>query len=141
MRSEPRVGTTRGCRASAPAHSAAARHPRVVPTLVRLLAVTLMALGVPPVVAGAQQTPRAPPADTLPADSTFAHAGPVLRWNVAARALVERAIAARGSRPARPTFYDGNNNTRIYALVDGAQYDAFRAAEDPREEDVAAVTD
>jgi membrane-associated phospholipid phosphatase len=87
-------------------------------------------------VAAAQQTA----ADTLSPDSAFAHAGPVLRWNVAARALIERAIAARGSRPARPTFYDGNNNTRVYALVAGAQYDALRAAEDPREAEVAAIT-
>jgi membrane-associated phospholipid phosphatase len=57
---------------------------------------------------------------------------------VASRALIERAIAARGSA-ARPTFYDGNNNTRIYALVAGAQYDALRAAQDPREAGLAAV--
>jgi membrane-associated phospholipid phosphatase len=134
-----------------------------VPTLVGLLAGAVVALGAP-TATGAQQAPRAqqsprahqepgaeqarsapqtpgaPAADTLPADSTFAHAGPVLRWNVASRALVERAIAARGSRPARPTFYDGNNNTRIYALVAGAQYDALRATADPREGEVAAIT-
>lgn len=93
---------------------------------------------------GAQAGPadrRAPPADTLPADSVFAHAGPVLRWNVAARALVERAIAARERTPARPTFYDGNNNTRLYALVAGAQYDALRApANDTLAAHAAAVT-
>jgi PAP2 superfamily len=66
--------------------------------------------------------------DTLPADSVFAHAGPVLRWNVAARALVERALAARGTARPRPTFYDGNNNSRLYALVAGTQYDALRGA-------------
>ena len=78
-------------------------------------------------------------ADTLPTDSVFAHAGPVLRWTVASRALIERAIAARGARPARPTFYDGNNNTRLYALVAGAQYDALRAGQDPREAELAAI--
>ena len=76
---------------------------------------------------------RQAPADTLPADSAFAGAGPVLRWNVAARALIERAIAARGPRPAHPTFYDGNNNSRLYALVAGAQYDALRQASRPAE--------
>jgi len=86
-----------------------------------------------------QQAPSASQADTLPPDSAFAHAGPVLRWNVAARALIERAIAARGSRPARPTFYDGNNNSRVYALVAGAQYDALRATREPREAELAAI--
>ncbi len=85
--------------------------------------------------ARAQQSP----ADTLPLDSVFVHAGPVLRWNVAARALIERAIAARGSRPARPTFYDGNNNSRLYALVAGAQYDALRAATRSGEAEPAAI--
>jgi len=98
------------------------------------VALTLMAL--PAAVAHAQ---TAVPPDTLPADSAFAHAGPVLRWNVASRALIERAIAARGNRPARPTFYDGNNNSRVYALVAGAQYDALRAARDPREGELAAI--
>ncbi|MGN6391034.1 MAG: vanadium-dependent haloperoxidase [Gemmatimonadales bacterium] len=77
-------------------------------------------------------TPRraqaAPGADTLPADSIFAQAGPVLRWNVAARLLVERGLTARGNARGRPTFYDGNNNSRLYALVAGAQYDALRGA-------------
>ncbi|MGH7511967.1 MAG: phosphatase PAP2 family protein [Gemmatimonadales bacterium] len=112
---------------------------RIAPTLVGLLAGAVVALGAPPAT-GAQQAPAAPATDTLPADSAFAHAGPVLRWNVAARALVERTITARGSRPARPTFYDGNNNTRIYALVAGAQYDALRATGEPREAEVAAIT-
>ena len=78
-------------------------------------------------------------ADTLSSDSVFAHAGPVLRWNLASRTLVEREIGARGSRLAQPTFYDGNNNTRLYALVAGAQYDALRAGRDPREAEVAAI--
>jgi membrane-associated phospholipid phosphatase len=110
-----------------------------MPTLTGLLAVAVTALGAPSATA-AQQAPAGPTADTLPADSAYAHAGPVLRWNVASRALVERAIATRGSRPARPTFYDGNNNTRIYALVAGAQYDALRATRDPREAEAAAIT-
>jgi membrane-associated phospholipid phosphatase len=88
----------------------------------------------------AQQPPGASVRDTLPPDSAFAHAGPALRWNVAARALVERAIAARAGRTARPTFYDGNNNTRLYALVAGAQYDALRSTGDSMEAEVAAVT-
>jgi membrane-associated phospholipid phosphatase len=81
----------------------------------------------------------AAPADTLPTDSVFAHAGPVLRWTVASRALIERSIAARGNRPARPTFYDGNNSSRLYALVAGAQYDALRATQEPREAELAAI--
>jgi hypothetical protein len=93
---------------------------------------------------GAQAAPADRPAaqtDTLPTDSVFAHAGPVLRWNVAARALVERALAARERTPARPTLYDGNNNTRLYALVAGAQYDALRApANDTLAAHAAAVT-
>ena len=89
--------------------------------------------------AARHQAPSVPLPDTLPPDSAFAHAGPVLRWNVAARALIERAVAARGDRPSRPTFYDGNNNSRLYALVAGAQYDALRATEDPREAEVAAI--
>ena len=85
------------------------------------------------------QAAATPVADTLPPDSVFAHAGPVLRWNVASRALIERASSARGSRPARPTFYDGTNNSRLYALVAGAQYDALRAGQDPREAGLAAI--
>src|SRR5690349_5645598 len=83
-----------------------------------------LALGLP---AASRAQQAAAPADTLPSDSIFAQAGPVLRWNVASRALIERAIASRGARPARPTFYDGNNNSRLYALVAGAQYDALRS--------------
>jgi hypothetical protein len=98
-------------------------------------ALTLTAL---PAAAHAQ-TPVSSTADTLPADSAFVHAGPVLRWNVASRALIERAIAARGNRPARPSFYDGNNNSRVYALVAGAQYDALRASQEPREAELAAI--
>ena len=85
------------------------------------------------------QVAAAPAADTLPTDSVFAHAGPVLRWTVASRALIERTLAARGARPAQPTFYDGNNNSRLYALVAGAQYDALRAGPDPREGELAAI--
>ncbi|HET9727339.1 MAG TPA: vanadium-dependent haloperoxidase [Gemmatimonadales bacterium] len=96
-----------------------------------------LALGARPELRAQQAAGTA--ADTLPADSAFAHAGPVLRWNVASRVLIERAIAARGTQPARPTFYDGNNNTRIYALVAGAQYDALRAGRDPREAQLAAI--
>jgi hypothetical protein len=77
--------------------------------------------------------------DTAPPDSQFVHAGPVLRWNVAARLLIERSIAARSGRPARPTFYDGNNNTRLYALVAGAQFDALRAAGDSTTGEAAAI--
>src|SRR6185295_4972174 len=64
--------------------------------------------------------------DTLSPDSAFRRAGPVLRWQVISRELIGRALAAREGRPARPTFYDGNNNTRLYALVSGAQHDALR---------------
>jgi len=76
-----------------------------------------------------------------PADSVFWRAGPVLRWNVVARELVERELARRDPavRPTRATFYDGNNNTRLYALVSGAQYDALRAVADPREGSFAAA--
>jgi membrane-associated phospholipid phosphatase len=108
------------------------------PLRLTLLAAAGLALAVP-AASRAQQVADTPPADTLPTDSVFAHAGPVLRWNVASRALIERAIAARGSRPARPTFYDGNNNSRIYALVAGAQYDALRSGQDPREAELAAI--
>jgi len=95
-----------------------------------------LALGLP---AASRAQQAAAPADTLPSDSIFAQAGPVLRWNVASRALIERAIASRGARPARPTFYDGNNNSRLYALVAGAQYDALRSGQDPREAGLAAI--
>ena len=102
-------------------------------------AVTLTLLSLAATALHGQAAP-APPADTLPTDSVFAHAGPVLRWTVAARALIERTIAARGGRPAGPTFYDGNNNSRLYALVAGAQYDALRASQEPREAELAAIT-
>jgi membrane-associated phospholipid phosphatase len=102
---------------------------------VRRLAAATVALA----LAGPARAQQAP-ADTLPADSAFAHAGPVLRWNVAARALLERGIAARGSRPSRPRFFDGNNNSRLYALVAGAQFDALRATARPAEGEAAAIT-
>jgi membrane-associated phospholipid phosphatase len=111
--------------------------------LILLLAAASLvpSLGAQAVPAGRPEARAAAPADTLPVDSVFAHAGPVLRWNVASRTLVERAIAARGQTPARPTFYDGNNNTRLYALVAGAQYDAFRAAaSDTAAAQAAAIT-
>lgn len=73
------------------------------------------------------------------ADSVFLRAGPVLRWQVAARLLIERDVASRDGRPTRPTFYDGNNNSRLYALVAGAQYDALRAARDPARGEAAAI--
>jgi membrane-associated phospholipid phosphatase len=78
-------------------------------------------------------------ADTLAPDSAFRRAGPVLRWQVISRELIGRALAAREGRPARPTFYDGNNNTRLYALVSGAQLDALRAATASGEADAAAA--
>ena len=90
--------------------------------------------------APAQQPPPAPAAaDTTSPDSSFRAAGPVLRWNVVARELIGRALAARQGTPTRPTFYDGNNNTRLYALVSGAQYDALRAAPSAAEGEAAAV--
>jgi hypothetical protein len=58
---------------------------------------------------------------------------------VVAREVIGRDLAARQSRAARATFYDGNNNTRLYALVAGAQYDALRVAGDPGEQQAAAV--
>ena len=109
----------------------------IAPTLARLLVAGALAL----VPAGAARAQKAPAStDTLPLDSTFSHAGPVLRWNVASRALIERTIAARGDRPATPTFHDGNNNSRLYALVAGAQYDALRVTNDPVEAEAAAIT-
>ena len=78
-------------------------------------------------------------ADTLAPDSAFRRAGPVLRWQVIARELIGRALAARESRPARPTFYDGNNTTRLYALMSGAQLDALRAATASNEADAASA--
>lgn len=89
--------------------------------------------------AKAQAAPSAA-ADTIAPDSLFRRAGPVLRWNVAARELVIRDLAARQRRPVRPTFYDGNNNTRLYALVSGAQYDALRATTDSGMAEAAAVS-
>jgi membrane-associated phospholipid phosphatase len=92
-----------------------------------LAAVAALALG------GTARSPRPGPdaragPDTLTPDSVFRRAGPVLRWQVIARELIGRALAAREGRPASPTFYDGNNNTRLYALVSGAQHDALRSA-------------
>jgi hypothetical protein len=78
-------------------------------------------------------------ADTLAPDSVFRRAGPVLRWQVIARELIGRALAARAGRPSRPTFYDGNNNTRLYALVSGAQLDALRATTASGESDAASA--
>jgi membrane-associated phospholipid phosphatase len=72
-------------------------------------------------------------------DSVFRRAGPVLRWQVISRELIGRALAARGNRPARSAFYDGNNNTRLYALVSGAQYDALRVVTAAGESDLAAA--
>ena len=60
---------------------------RVAPTLARLLVAGALML-VPAGAALAQKTPAS--TDTVPLDSTFSHAGPVLRWNVASRALIER---------------------------------------------------
>jgi hypothetical protein len=87
----------------------------------------------------AQRPEPARVADTLEPDSAFRRAGPVLRWQVITRELIGRALAARASRPVRPAFYDGNNNTRLYALVSGAQYDALRAATAPGESDAASA--
>jgi membrane-associated phospholipid phosphatase len=78
-------------------------------------------------------------ADTLAPDSAFRRAGPVLRWQVISRELIGRALAAREGRPARPRFYDGNNNTRLYALVSGAQLDALRSATASSEADAASA--
>jgi len=78
-------------------------------------------------------------ADSLAPDSAFRRAGPVLRWNVVTRELIGRDLAARQGRPVHATFYDGNNNTRLYALVSGAQYDALRAATRDGEGELAAA--
>jgi PAP2 superfamily len=102
-----------------------------------LAAAAVLALGG---TAGAQQP--APPAtgpETLPIDSAFRRAGPVLRWQVVTRDLIGRSLAAREGRPTPPAFYDGNNNTRLYALVSGAQHDALRAVTAPDERDAASV--
>ena len=129
--------TSNETRPPAPPSGASGPPTRVAPTLARLLVAGALAL----VPAGAARAQKAPAStDTLPLDSTFSHAGPVLRWNVASRALIERTIAARGDRPATPTFYDGNNNSRLYALVAGAQYDALRVTNDPVEAEAAAIT-
>jgi membrane-associated phospholipid phosphatase len=84
-------------------------------------------------------------AQQVPDDSVFRSAGPVLHWNVVARELVERELAHRGAagppgKPPRATFYDGNNNSRLYALVSGAQYDALRRVADPGEGALAAAS-
>jgi membrane-associated phospholipid phosphatase len=65
--------------------------------------------------------------DSTSPDFRFRRAGPVLRWNVIARELITRDLRSSGDTPARVTFYTGNNNSRLYALVSGAQYDALRA--------------
>ena len=62
----------------------------------------------------------------------------MLRWHVVARELVGRQLARR-SGPSPATFYDGNNNTRLYVLVGAAQYDALRAAR-PAAADAASTT-
>jgi PAP2 superfamily len=66
-------------------------------------------------------------ADSSSPDFRFRHAGPALRWNVIARELITEDLQTRGAVPGRATFYAGNNNSRLYALVAGAQYDALRA--------------
>jgi len=65
--------------------------------------------------------------DSTSPDSRFRRAGPVLRWNVVARELITRELESSGDHAGRVTFYAGNNNSRLYALVSGAQYDALRA--------------
>lgn len=105
---------------------------------------SLLAAGAALALAGtarAQRPALITPADTdtLAPDSAFRRAGPVLRWQVVTRELIGRVLAARAGRPARPAFYDGNNNTRLYALVSGAQHDALRAVTAPGESDAAAV--
>jgi membrane-associated phospholipid phosphatase len=108
----------------------------------RSLVAVGLALAAAGAVAGAAraQVPASnPDADSLAPDSAFRRAGPVLRWNVVTRELVGRDLAARQGRRARATFYDGNNNTRLYALVSGAQYDALRAATRDGEGDMAAA--
>lgn len=86
--------------------------------------------------AHAQQATYDTAAGLLGPDSAFRRAGPVLRWNVVTRELIERDLAARSR--ARPAFYDGNNNSRLYALVSAAQYDALRATADSGEAAAAA---
>lgn len=104
------------------------RGPGLGTALRRAMAVLCLLRVVGVLSAAPLRAQPAPSSDTLPVDSVFARAGPVLRWNVTARALVERALAARANAPRRPAFYDGNNNSRLYALVAGAQYDALRGA-------------
>ena len=104
----------------------------------------LLAAAVALALAGTARAQRPVPdtragADTLAPDSVFRRAGPVLRWQVISRELIGRSLAAREGRPARPTFYDGNNNTRLYALVSGAQLDALRAATASGEADAASA--
>ena len=77
--------------------------------------------------------------DTVEPDSTFPRAGVVLRWQVISRELIERRLATRAERP-QVTFYDGNNNSRLYALVAGAQFDALRSATQPDNSDAAAAS-
>jgi membrane-associated phospholipid phosphatase len=103
-----------------------------------LAAVAALALGGTARAPGPVPDARAG-ADTLAPDSVFRRAGPVLRWQVISRELIGRALAAREGRPARPTFYDGNNSTRLYALLSGAQLDALRAATASGEADAASA--
>jgi membrane-associated phospholipid phosphatase len=65
--------------------------------------------------------------DSISPDFRFRRAGPVLRWNVIARELITRDLQTPDEKPGRMTFYAGNNNSRLYALVSGAQYAALRA--------------
>ena len=93
--------------------------------------VTLV-LALAPALPAVAQEPAASDlaADSLAPDFALRRAGAVLRWHVITRELVGRQLARRsGGQPA--TFYDGNNNTRLYALVAGAQYDALRRARPP----------
>jgi hypothetical protein len=89
--------------------------------------------------AHAQRSPAQARADTFEPDSTFRRAGVVLRWQVVSRELIERRLATRGERATQATFYDGNNNSRLYALVAGAQFDALRQVSPPDDADAAAA--
>ncbi|MEP7175921.1 MAG: vanadium-dependent haloperoxidase [Gemmatimonadales bacterium] len=111
---------------------------RAVTTAVIAAAVAAVAFGAAAATVVAQQATPALAADPLALDSAFRRAGPVLRWNAIARDLVGRDLAVRQQRPPRATFYDGNNNTRLYALVSGAQYEALRAVADSGTADAAA---
>src|SRR5438477_3073028 len=80
-----------------------------------------------------------PPADSISPDFRFRHAGPVLRWKVVARELIARELRTSGDTPRRVAFYAGNNNSRLYALVSGAQYDALLAEPRSPAADAASV--